>query len=161
MRRAAALVLTLAALVAPASAAEWSTIIPAVSTMESVRAFFGGPTRSETQKLDHYDTVRWVYEGAQAPTGMTRMVVEFGMLQAGGFKRDVVRTFRLEPNPGVFTRDTILRGWGRPDGHSKEGGTDSFFYSEGLLVVFDKESWSAVTMTFTPPQPATGGRPSR
>jgi hypothetical protein len=147
--------------VVPARAAEWGTIIPAASTMDTVRAQYGGPTRTETQKVETYDTTNWIYEGAQAPVGMSRMVVEFGILQAGGFRRDIVRTFRLEPRPGVFTQGTILKGWGRPDGISKEGGADSFFYNEGLIVVFDKEAWSAVSMVFAPPQPGERGKSAR
>src|SRR5207244_405007 len=116
---AAALLAALAAV--PAAAADWGAISPATSTMESVRAQYGGPTRTEGQKVEGYDTTSWIYEGAQAPAGMTRMVVDFGLLQAGGFKRDVVRSFRLEPHHGVFTRDTILTGWGRPSGYRKEG----------------------------------------
>ena len=145
-----------------AGGAEWGTIVPATSTMETVRAHFGGPTRAETQKVESYDTTAWVYEGAEAPPGMSRMVVEFGLLQAGGFKRDLVRSFRLEPHPGVFTRDTILTGWGRPTGFSKEGGSDSFFYEDGLVVIFDKDgAWSAVSMVFTPPQPRDRAKTSR
>jgi hypothetical protein len=144
-----------------ATGAEWGTIVPATSTMDSVRAQFGGPTRTETQKVEGYDTTSWIYEGAQAPAGMTRMVVDFGLLQAGGFQRNLVRSFRLEPHPGVFTRDTILTGWGRPTGISKEGGNDSFYYEEGLVIVFDKEAWSAVSMMFTPPQPGDRAKPSR
>jgi hypothetical protein len=150
-----------AGLAGPAAAAEWATIVPASSTMEHVRAYFGSPTRSEAQKVESYDTTRWVYEGVQAPTGMVRMIVDFGLLQVGGFKRDVVRSFRLDPRPNIFTRDTIITGWGKPDGVSKEGGTDSYLYDEGLIVVFDKESWSAVSLVFTPPQPAAQARPSR
>ena len=162
MGRLAAAVLTLLALgCGSAAAAEWGTIVPATSTMEGVRAQFGGPTRTETEKVDGYDTTSWIYEGAQAPAGMTRMVVDFGLLQAGGFQRTVVRTFRLEPHPGVFTRDTIVTGWGRPTGFSKEGGSDSFYYDEGLVVVFDKEAWSAVSMVFTLPQPSDRAKPSR
>ena len=162
MRRLAAAVVALHVLVAGSAAgSEWGTIAPAASTMESVRAQYGGPTRTENQKIESYDTTSWIYEGAEAPTGMTRMVVDFGLLQAGGFRRDSVRSFRLEPHPGVFTRDTIVTGWGRPTGVSKEGGSDSFFYEEGLLVIFDKEAWSAVSMVFTPPQPADRAKPSR
>ena len=151
----------LAGLAAPASASEWGTIIPATSTMESVRGQFGGPTRSETQKVESYDTTRWIYEGAQAPMGMNRMTVDFGLLQAGGFTRDVVRSFRLEPYPGVFTRATLLAGWGRPDGVGKDSGVDSFLYDEGLIVVFDTDGWSAISMLFTPPQPAAPAPPAR
>jgi hypothetical protein len=162
VRAALALVAAAAVLaVAPAWAAEWGTIIPATSTTETVRAQFGGPTRTDNQKVEAYDTTSWVYEGAQAPPGMTRMVVDFGILQAGGFRRDVVRAFRLEPKRGVFTRDTILTGWGRPDGVRKDAGGDSFLYDRGLVVVFDKEAWSAVSMVFTPPQPGAEGRPPR
>ena len=156
---AAALLAAIAA--APAAAAEWGAIIPATSTMESVRAQYGGPTRTESQKVDGYDTTSWIYEGAQAPAGMTRMVVDFGLLQADGFKRDLVRSFRLEPHHGVFTRDLVLSGWGRPSGYSTEGGSDAFYYEEGLLVIFDKEAWSAVSMVFTPPQPGGRATPSR
>ena len=144
-----------------ATGAEWGTIVPASSTMESVRAQFGGPTRTEAEKVEGYDTTSWIYEGAQAPAGMTRMVVDFGLLQAGGFQRNLVRSFRLEPHPGVFTRDTILTGWGRPTGVSKEGGSDSFYYEDGLLIIFDKEAWSAVSMVFTLPQPSDRAKPSR
>lgn len=161
MRRLAFAVVALQVLLPSwAAGSEWGTIVPATSTMESVRAQYGGPTRTESQKVESYDTTRWVFEGAQAPTGMSRMVVEFGLLQAGGFKRDVVRSFLLEPHPGVFTRDTILTGWGRPSGFGKEGGSDSFFYEDGLIVVFDNEAWSAVSMLFTPPQPGDRAKPS-
>ena len=146
---------------APVAAAEWGTITPGASTMDTVRAQYGGPTRTETQKVEGYDTTSWVYEGAQAPTGMTRMVVDFGLLQAGGFQRSLVRAFRLEPHRGVFTRDTVLAGWGRPTGFGKEGDNNSFFYADGLLVIFDKDAWSAITMVFTPPQPTDAARSSR
>ena len=161
MRVLAVLALVLLASCCAAAASEWGTIVPGTSTMDSVRAQYGGPTRTETQKVEGYETTSWVYEGAQAPTGIGRMVVDFGLLQAGGFQRSTVRSFRLEPHPGVFTRDTILTGWGRPTGVGKEGGNDSFFYADGLLVVFDKEAWSAVSMMFTPPQPTDPARPPR
>ena len=161
MRRLALAVLVSLALVGSARAAEWGTIQPGNSTMDTVRAQYGGPTRTETQKVDSYDTTTWIYEGTQAPTGLTRMVVDFGLLQAGGFQRAVVRSLRLEPHPGIFTRDTVLTGWVRPTGVGKEGGADSFFYDDGLLVIFDKEAWSAVSMLFTLPQPSDQAKPSR
>ncbi len=161
MRALAVVVLAWLVLCGSAAAAEWGTIAPGTSTMDTVRAQYGGPTRAETQKVEGYATTSWVYEGTQAPTGMIRMVVDFGLLEADGFHGSVVRSFRLEPKPGVFTRDTILTGWGRPTGFSKEGGSDSFFYQDGLVVIFDKEAWSAVTMVFTPPQPTDPARPPR
>jgi hypothetical protein len=154
-------VLALLALCGPALAAEWGTITPGRSTMDTVRAQYGGPTRTETQRVDGYDTTTWIYDAGQAPTGMHRMVVDFGLLQAGGFQRSIVRSFRLEPRPGIFTRDMVLTGWGRPTGLSKEGGNDSFYYEDGLLVTFDKEGWSAVSMVFTPPQPSDRASSSR
>ena len=161
MRRLVLALLAWLALAGSATAAEWGTIQPGTSTMDSVRAHYGGPTRTETQKVDGYDTTTWIYEGTQAPTGLTRMVVDFGLLRAGGFQRATVRALRLEPHPGVFTRDAVLTGWGRPTGVGKEGGVDSFFYEDGLLVIFDKEAWSAVSMLFTLPQPSDQAKPSR
>ena len=161
MRRLVLALLAWLALAGSATAAEWGTIQPGASTMDSVRAHYGGPTRTETQKVDGYDTTTWIYEGTQAPTGLTRMVVDFGLLRAGGFQRATVRALRLEPHSGVFTRDAVLTGWGRPTGVGKEGGVDSFFYEDGLLVIFDKGAWSAVTMLFTLPQPSDQAKPSR
>ena len=161
MRRLALALLAVLALGEFATAAEWGAIQPGASTMDTVRAQYGGPTRTETQKVDGYDTTTWIYEGTQAPTGLSRMVIDFGLLQAGGFQRAIVRSLRLEPHPGIFTRDMVLTGWGRPTGISKEGGSDSFFYEEGLVVIFDKEAWSAVNMVFTPPQPSDQAKPSR
>ena len=161
MRRLALALVAWLTLVGHATAAEWGAIQPGASTMDSVRAQYGGPTRTETQKVDGYDTTTWIYDAGKAPTGMIRMVVDFGLLQAGGFQRTIVRSFRLEPRPGIFTRDMVLTGWGRPTGLGKEGGNDSFFYEDGLLVIFDKEGWSAVTMVFTPPQPSDRATSSR
>jgi hypothetical protein len=161
VRRAAIVLIALLALCGPAAAAEWGGLIPATSTMDSVRAQFGAPTRTESQKVEGYDTTTWIYEGTQAPTGMTRMVVEFGLLQAAGFQHNVLRSFRLEPHPGVFTRVTVLTGWGRPTGVSEQGGSDSFYYEDGLVVIFDTEAWSAINMVFTQPQPSDRAKPPR
>lgn len=162
MRRALALagvVLTVA--VSPAGASEWGTIVVGSSTMESVRAQYGGPTRTETQKIDNYDTSRWLYEGAQAPGGILRMVVDFGLLQAGGYRRDVVRSLTLEPKPGVFSRGTVVAGWGEPDRAGKQGDDEVFFYALGLLVIFEKDGGPARTLVFTLPQPLEPARPAR
>jgi hypothetical protein len=142
-------------------ASEWGTIIPGTSTMESVRAQYGGPTKTETHKTDNYDTTSWLYEGAQAPVGLLRMVVDFGILQAGGYRRDIVRSFRLEPKRGVFNRKIVLAGWGAPERVGKQGETEVFYYAEGLVVLFDKEGLDAQTLVFTPPQPIGPGTPSR
>ena len=95
MRRLVLALLAWLALAGSATAAEWGTIQPGASTMDSVRAHYGGPTRTETQKVDGYDTTTWIYEGTQAPTGLTRMVVDFGLLRAGGFQRATVRALSI------------------------------------------------------------------
>jgi hypothetical protein len=162
MRRRLALVALAFVLAgAPALASEWGTIVPGASTMESVRAQYGGPTKSETQKVDNYDTASWVYEGAQAPGGLTRMVVDFGILQGSGYRRDVVRSFRLEPKPWVFNRPLVVAGWGKPDRVGKQGDDDVFVYAQGLVVIFDKDDGMARTLLFTPPQPIEPAKPSR
>jgi hypothetical protein len=163
MRCAVALlgVLLAAAGAAPARASEWGGIVPASSTMESVRAQYGGPTRTQAQKLDNYDTATWIYDGAQAPRGLVRMTVDFGILQAGGYRRDVVRSLKLEPKPGVFDRRVVLAGWGPPDRAGQQGGAEVFVYAEGLVVLFDKEGREAQSMMFTPPQPLEPATPSR
>ncbi|HEY3066614.1 MAG TPA: hypothetical protein VGL09_12525 [Methylomirabilota bacterium] len=154
--RVAALVVVLLAVlpVAPAGAGEWGGIVAGTTTMSEVRARYGEPTRNTMQKLDGRDSAQWVYEGAQAPVGMMRMTLDFGLLAAASaYRPDVVRTFTLQPKPGVFTRTTVVNGWGVPRVPPTGGGNQMFFYEEGLLVAFDKEGWIVESMTFTPPQP--------
>ncbi len=152
--RLGALVLFLVALVAAAAAAaEWGTIRPGVSTMEAVRARFGTASKTSTEKQEGYDAARWVYEGAAAPPGFTRLTVEFGLLTPLGFRVDLVRDFTLVPKPGVFNRQTILNGWGPPARVGREGDQEVFLYQQGLLVYFAKDGWDAQLMMFTPPQP--------
>src|SRR5687768_13307443 len=112
-----ALVVALAVLVAVAGAeaAEWDAIRPGDSTQSAVRTQLGGATKVTSQKVEGYDTVQWIYEGSQAPRGMTRVTVDFGLLTPQGYRPDVVRQMILDPKPGVFTRTTVLSGWGEPD----------------------------------------------
>ena len=153
-RRALALILLiLAGLGQPAGAAEWGGIVPGTSTNTTVRGQYGAPTRTNSLKVEGYDTDQWVYEGPQAPAGMRRMTVDFGLLSPTGFLRQVVRTVRLEPNPGIFTRDTVLAGWGEPSRVSPAGQPPSFVYFRGLVVGFDSKGWEVEWMMFTPPQP--------
>ncbi|MFZ1058890.1 MAG: hypothetical protein WAP47_06830 [Candidatus Rokuibacteriota bacterium] len=136
-----------------AVAADWGAISPGASTIETVRERYGAPSRETRQKLEGYDTIQWVYEGARAPAGMKRMIVEFGLLTPGGFRANVVRYFVLEPKPGVFGRRTIVNGWDVPDGIGEEGGRKVFFYKAGLKVTFDENEDNALSMAFTIPQP--------
>lgn len=151
MLRLALLVVLL--LAASARAAEWAAIDPGHSTAADVRARFGAATRTETQKVDGHDTSQWVYEEAQAPAGVQRLTVEFGLIVDGAYRKDVVRALRLEPKPGVYTRRLITAGWGQPPHVAPDGEGEVFVYPEGLLVYFDKGGWDPRLMLFTPPQP--------
>jgi hypothetical protein len=159
--RLAALLVLLGALAGPARASDWGLIVPGESTLESVRARYGSPTRAENQKVENYDAVEWVYQGAQAPPGVVRLTVSFGLLTPGGYKKDVVRTFRLEPKPGSFNKKLVVDGWGRPTRTGFEGRYEIFLYEQGLLVYFDKDDGEAATMVFTPPQPLPAAPPQR
>jgi hypothetical protein len=152
MRPAIAL-LAILLLAAPARAADWGGIVPGASTVDNVRARYGEPQRVATQKVEGYDSVQWTYEGAGAPAGMHRLVVDFGYLAPTGYRPDVVRVFRLEPRPYIFTRNLVLDGWGPPTGASAAGAPPSFFYASGLVVYFDDDQ-NAISMVFTPPQPS-------
>jgi hypothetical protein len=147
------LLLLVLGLLTTAEAAEWGAIVPGHTTQQAVRAQYGEPSNRATQKVDGYDTTEWVYEGARAPRGIRRLIVEFGLLTPAGYRAEVVRVMRLEPAPGVFTRPLVERGWGIPDRVGKERDAPLFYYDSGLVVLFDKDGWVAVSMVFTPPQP--------
>jgi hypothetical protein len=136
-----------------AQAAEWGLIRPGDSTMESVRARYGAPTRVLREKIEGYETESWVYEATRAPSGIARLTIEFGLVQSEKFRREAVRAFRLEPRPGTFNRGVVSNGWGLPDLIWRDGEEDRFLYKDGLLVYFDKEGWNAQLMIFTVPQP--------
>jgi hypothetical protein len=160
MLRALVVVVGVLAAVTWAHAAEWVTIRPGESTQAAVRARFGEPTRMSSQKIEGYDSVQWLYEGAQAPTGAIRVTIDFGILAPQGYRADVVRTMRLEPRPGIFNRSTVLDGWGAPERVGREKEADIFYYESGLLVFFEKDGRLAHTLIFTPPQrPAEGAAP--
>ena len=147
-----------------AVASEWGLITPGTSTTATVKAQYGDPTRISPGKLEGYDTVQWLYEGPQAPVGMTRMTVDFGLLTPSGYRKDVVRTFRLEPKHEVFNRKLVVDGWGPPAQVGKEGDLEFFLYAEGLLVYFGKDENEVLSMIFTPPQklpPPTAPPPQR
>jgi len=149
----AALVLAVALAPASARAAEWDAIVPGKSTPDVVRRQLGEPSTRTTQKVEGYDTMQWVYEGARAQRGIKRVSVDFGLLTDRGFRAEIVRAITIEPVPGIFTRVNIERGWGVPQRIGKDGETPLFFYETGLIVMFDKEGETAERMIFTPPQP--------
>lgn len=149
---AVVLALALAVVPAPASAASWGAISPGTSTVEAVRGRYGQPSRESQKKVEGYDTIEWVYEGQRAPNGIIRMTVEFGLLTPQGYKGNVVRVLQLEPRPGIFARDLVVDGWGVPERIAAQGDRDVFLYESGLVVTFDKEGISAVSMVFMLPQ---------
>ncbi len=147
-----------------AGAADWGQIKPGASTQAEVRARWGAPTRETPQKVESYDTLQWTYEGAQAPGGITKMIVDFGLLTPSGYKKEVVRTFRLEPKADIFNRKLVVDGWGPPTRVGKEGDAEFFLYEQGLLVYFGPDTKQVTVMIFTPPQkipPASGSAPQR
>jgi hypothetical protein len=143
------------ALVAGAAAwgDEWGAIAPGASTMDAVRERYGAPTREARQKVEGYDTVQWVYEGGQAPPGVKRLTVEFGMLMPQGYLPNLVRFFILEPNKMIFSRNVVLLGWGTPDIVGEKEGRKFLFYRSGLLVYLDAAAEDTVSMLFSIPQP--------
>lgn len=160
MRALAIALGVLAAVIGVARAAEWDAVRPGETTQAAVRTQFGEPTRVSSQKVEGYDSAQWLYEGDQAPRGMARVTVDFGLLTPQGYRAELVRVMRLEPRPGVFTRNTVIAGWGLPQRTGKDKDADVFFYESGLLVYFDKGGWLATTMIFTPPQrPGEGAAP--
>ena len=141
-----------------ALAAEWGGIEPGVTTVEQVRERYGAPTRETPKKVEGYDTLEWVYEGAHAPAGLVRMMVEFGILIPEGYQPRVVRVFRLDPKPLIFARPTVLEGWGVPDRAGRQDDRDVFLYASGLLVTFDQDGINATSMYFMVPQAAQLGQ---
>jgi len=153
MARALLLLTVLLALAWPARAAEWGNVQPGVSTLEQVRERYGEPSKETRAKVEGYDTLRWIYEGSQAPGGFVRMTVDFGLLTPSGYRPSLVRLLTLDPKPLIFGRLTVVQGWGLPDGVGTREGLVTFFYKEGLFVIFDKEGETAVSMVFSIPQP--------
>jgi len=135
-----------------AVASEWGGITPGVSTYETVRGRYGDPFHESRETLEGYATTRWVYEGPRAPVGMKRMVVDFGLLTPQGYRPALVRSFILEPKPGIFERRTVLNGWGVPDRVGAQDGREVFVYESGLLVYFGEGGSDAVSMLLTIPQ---------
>jgi hypothetical protein len=137
------------------AATEWGAIEPGRTTIDEVRARYGAPSKETRAKAEGYDTIQWVYEGARAPGGINKMTLDYGLLTPQGYKPTLVRVLRLEPKPKIFGRNTVIQGFGVPDGITKQNEQDVFFYKSGLLVNFDQEGDEAATLIFTPPQPDT------
>ena len=149
-----ALLLVLMLFAAPAAASDWGGIEPGVTTIDQVRDRYGKPSKETRPKIEGYDTLQWVYDGDQAPAGIARMTVDFGLLVAGGYKPNLVRIFTLEPKPSMFGKSTVIQGWGIPDAIAdNKDGTSTLIWKDGLLVQFDKEGKDSISMIFSMPQP--------
>jgi hypothetical protein len=136
-----------------ATASGWNNVDPGITTTVEVRERFGAPSRETHAKVEGYDTTQWIYEGSRAPAGILRITVDFGILTPAGYKPTTVRLLKLEPKPLIFGRNTVVEGWGIPDGIGDAEGLMTFFYRDGLFVVFDKAEGSATSMIFSVPQP--------
>ena len=138
----------------PAAAAEWGDIRPGISTTANVRALYGAPSKTDKQKVENYDTETWVYEGPQAPAGLTRLTVEYGLVLSDKYQPNVVRAISGSSHcPAGSHGRSSISGWGPPDRGGREGDTDVFIYLEGLIVYFDDTGQNAKLMLFTVPQP--------
>ena len=140
-----------------ARASDWGGLTPGVTTLEQVRERYGAPSKESKAKVENYDTTTLTYEGPKAPAGMNRLVVDVGWLAKDGFKPNVVRVFRLEPRPLIFPIQAVMDGWGLPSAAGESGGRPTFFYEEGLVVIFDPQGAYAENMSFTLPQPLPPG----
>ena len=151
--------LLLAAL--PAAAADWDLLVPAQTTQPQARERLGPPTRAEVVKVDGFDTDRWTYDGGQAPPGVVRLVLEFGLKDARGYRREVLRAFRMEPKTGVFHKGILAKGWGDPDRVGREGQTEIFVWASGLIAYFDNpEAIDPKLLLFGIPQPLPATAPA-
>jgi hypothetical protein len=145
---------------AGARAEEWGGIEPGVTTIEQVRARYGAPSKETRAKVEGHDTIQWIFEGARAPGGVLRLTVDYGLLTPQGYRQTVVRTFRLEPKPKIFGKNTIALAWGPPDAIGSQNDQETHFYKSGLVVIFTKDGTDTVVLTFTPPQPDAPARPA-
>ena len=158
MARVFLLLTLIVALAQPALAAVWGNIEPGVTTTEQVRDLYGRPSREITAKVEGYDTRQGIYERSQAPEGLVRLTVDFGLLTPTGYKPSLVRLVTLDPKPLIFGRKTVVEGWGLPDREGTMDGLPTFVYQDGLFVMFQKEGESAVRLIFSIPQPGPAGK---
>jgi hypothetical protein len=138
----------------PAAASEWGGVEPGVTTLEDVRTRYGQPSKETRAKVEGYDTIQWLYEAERAPAGMLKMTVDIGLLVQSTYKPNVVRLLTLQPKPGIFGKETVVSGWGIPDGlGDNPDGTISMFWKDGLIVTLDKQNENSILMIFSLPQP--------
>jgi hypothetical protein len=160
-RRAGAAALGLAAILGLLAAAgdlgaeSWGGLTPGETTQAGVQALYGKPSRERSLVEEGRTVAEWTYAGPQAPRGLERMVVSFGLLAGGRFVPDMVRSVALHPKPHVFSLRAITNGWGRPDaiGTEEASGRSSFHYNTlGLIIILDRTGQWAEFLLFGPRQ---------
>ena len=88
------------------------------------------------------------------------MTVDFGLLTAGGYKPNLVRLLTLEPKPWMFGKNTVIQGWGVPDGVAdNKDGTSTSSGRTACSSMFDKEGKDSMSMIFSVPQPLAPSAP--
>ena len=140
-------------------AESWGGLTPGETVRAGVEALYGRPSRERSLIEEGRTVAEWTFTGAQAPRGLERMVISFGLMAGGGFVPDVVRAVTLYPKPHVFALRVILGGWGSPDaiGTEEASGRPTFHYrSRGLLIILDKTGSWAELLLFGPRLPAGG-----
>ncbi len=103
--------------------------------MDAVRKRYGKPTQATTQKVDGYDSAQWVYEEAEAPTGMDQDDRRVRHPHPDGLVPQIVRSLLLHPKPGMFNRQLVVQGWGPPTATGEQSGSPAYLYEDGLFVV--------------------------
>ena len=140
-------------------AESWGGLTPGETVRAGVEALYGRPSRERSLIEEGRTVAEWTFTGAQAPRGLERMVISFGLMAGGVFVPDVVRAVTLYPKPHVFALRVILGGWGSPDaiGTEEASGRPTFHYrSRGLLIILDKTGSWAELLLFGPRLPAGG-----
>ncbi len=140
-------------------AASWGGLTPGETTQAGVQTLYGKPSRERALVEEGRTVAEWTYAGPQAPSGLERMVVSFGLMVGGRFVPDMVRSVALYPKAHVFPLGAIANGWGRPDavGTEEASGRPSFHYNTlGLLIILDRTGQWAEFMLFGPRQASAG-----
>jgi hypothetical protein len=140
-------------------AASWGGVTPGETTQAGVQTLYGRPSRERSLVEEGRTVAEWTYAGPQAPHGLERMVVSFGLLVGGRFVPDMVRSVALHPKAHVFSLRSISNGWGKPDavGTEEASGRPSFHYNTlGLLIILDRTGQWAEFMLFAPRQASAG-----
>jgi hypothetical protein len=146
-----------AGVASPARAASWGGITPGETTRTELLAHYGPPTQERSVVEEGHTVPELTYAGSQAPPGLVRMVVSFGLIRSGQLDPDLVRALTIYPEARVFTAAQIAIGWGTPEAIGADEQTKRSvirYESKGLFVVMDPTGSWAEMMLFAPVPPA-------